>query len=263
MRMFSGVALEFEPRTTFAKVEGKSQLGLFDLLTHVRGFKGAVVKVIIVSMAISLLSLATPILLLVALDIVLPQADLNLLGLLCFGLVVLLLFDAVGRWLRDVIVLRSSLSMQMQVSRGLVGHGFRLPLGFFERRHAGDIVARMDSVEEIKEFATNGMVIAFADSLTSIATIILMFYYSPALTFVVLGTFAAVIVVRFIFFGTVQRHTTESLTAKSEETASLIDGINCVATHKTHNTTSAFAARWYETMFVFANQDFRSRKVLL
>lgn len=261
-RGFSGVVLELEPKMALdAVVSARGGLRLWDVVRQFDGFGAAFSKILVVSLVVGLLTLATPILLQVALDFVLPQADIDLLGVLAIGLCALLLFDAVGRWLRDMIILRSSIGMQLQFSRSLIGHGFRLPLHYFESRHPGDVVTRMESIENVKTFAVDGLVRSLADAVMSILSVALMAYYSPSLTLVVLATLALALSVRLVFFGRVRRHTTESLVAKGDEAAVLLDGLSQVATLKAHNATTAYAGRWFEALSRFAGRDFLAHKV--
>ena len=175
-RHFSGIAMEFERRVDVQTISSASGLTLLDILKSLDGAGTVFSKIAITSLALGLLSLATPILLQIALDFVLPQADVDLLGIIAIGLTILLLFDAAGRWLRNMVVLRGAISFQLQFARSLVGHGFRLPLQYFESRHPGDVVTRLDSINAVKDFAVNGMVQSLADGALSVIAVALMFY---------------------------------------------------------------------------------------
>ncbi len=161
----------------------------------------------------------------VSLDVVIPQVDLDLLQVLAIGLALMMIFEALGRWLRDFVTLRASTLLQLQFTRNVVGHAFRLPLTYFELRHPGDFVARVDSVEHVKTYLVGGLVTAFADSLTSILLIGMMFYYAPPMAFAVLLTLAAVLAMRFLTFPKLNQATAGSLEARSEERGRLLDGL--------------------------------------
>ncbi len=259
-RMFSGIVLEFAPRMDLKQFKAERKLTLIELIRATRGLGGTLWQIALVSAAIALLGLATPVLLQVSLDVVIPQVDLDLLQVLAIGLALMMIFEALGRWLRDFVTLRASTLLQLQFTRNVVGHAFRLPLTYFELRHPGDFVARVDSVEHVKTYLVGGLVTAFADSLTSILLIGMMFYYAPPMAFAVLLTLAAVLAMRFLTFPKLNQATAGSLEARSEERGRLLDGLRRVDSLKAHNGTELFALRWFESFTRFANLDFRARK---
>jgi ATP-binding cassette subfamily B protein RaxB len=258
---FSGVVLELEPRLEMEKIAAKGGLTFWDVLKSTNGFRDAMRRILAVSMAVGVLALATPILLQISLDFVLPQADVDLLGVLTIGLCALLLFEAVGRWLRDVIILRTSVGMQVQFTRSVVGHGFRLPLRYFEARHPGDFVTRLDSIDQVKAFASDGLVRSIADAVVSVLSVALMFYYSTDMTFMVLGTLTLAIGARALYLARTREATNESLAARTDEVSTLLDGLDRIATIKAHNVSGRFEQRWFEKMAKFASRDFLSRKL--
>ena len=255
-RFFSGVALEFMPRVNVEKIIAKSGINVWSIIRSFDGVSPAITKIMVVSFTVSLLSLATPILLQVALDFVLPQADVDLLGMLAISLTILLCFEAGGKWLRDMIILRTSIGLQLQVTRSIVSHAFRLPLPFFESRHPGEMVTRLESIDHVKEFAVNGMIRSIVDSLMSVLVLILMYYYSPSMTSAVIVTLLAALSMRFVFFSRARRYTTESLVARSEETSTLLDGISQVTALKSQNAGRHFENKWFDQLSRFAGQNF-------
>nr|WP_289852099.1 cysteine peptidase family C39 domain-containing protein [Rhizobium sp. SSA_523] len=261
-RHFSGVALEFHSRASFDKIASQTDdLTIWQIIGATTGYKAIFWKIFTVSVAIGILSLSTPILLQISLDFVLPQADVDLLGVLTIGLLALLLFDGVGQWLRDVIILRSSIGMQLQFSRSVVGHGFRLPLTYFEARHAGDFVTRLNSVDQVKAYASDGMIRSFAEAGVSVLSLTLMAYYSTEMTLMVLGTLVLAVGIRMLYMRRTQDATTDALSAKSEEVSVLLDGLNRIQTLKAHNLSERFEQRWFDKLARYAGRDFVSRRL--
>ncbi|KQT59921.1 ABC transporter [Methylobacterium sp. Leaf456] len=259
-RMFSGIVLEFAPRMDIKQFKSERKLTLIELVRATRGLGSTLWQIALVSAAIALLGLATPVLLQVALDVVIPQVDLDLLQVLAAGLALMMVFEALGRWLRDFVTLRASTLLELQFTRNVVGHAFRLPLTYFELRHPGDFVARVDSIDHVKTYLVGGLVTAFADSLTSVLLVGMMFYYAPPMAFATLLTLAAILAMRFLTFPKLNQATAGSLEARSEERGRLLDGLRRVDSLKAHNGTELFALRWFESFTRFANLDFRARK---
>lgn len=258
---FSGVALELEPRVAIEKIVSKDGLSLWDIVKATSSFQSAFWKVFAVSIAVGLLGLATPILLQISLDFVLPQADIDLLAMLAIALCALLLFEGVGNWLRDMVILRTSIGMQVQFSRSVVGHGLRLPLRYFESRHPGDFITRLNSVDQVKAFAADGMVRSLADTSVSVISLALMFYYSVSMAFMVVATLALAVGARTLFLRRTREATTEALTAKTEEVSTLLDGLDRIQIIKAHNVSDRFEQRWFEKLSRYAGRDFIARRI--
>ena len=62
----------------------------------------------------------------------------------------------------------------------------RLPADFFEKRHVGDILSRLGSVQPIQDAITRGVVAAVIDGVMAVLAAVILFFYSPMLALVVL-----------------------------------------------------------------------------
>ena len=57
-------------------------------------------------------------------------------------------------------------------------HLMRLPAEFFEKRHIGDIMSRVGSVQPIQDAITRGVVASIIDGLMAIVAAAILFFYS-------------------------------------------------------------------------------------
>lgn len=260
-RLFSGVALDFSRRLDFAVIKGGKPFSLWKVLHACRGLKDTLGYIAVTSIATTLFSLGTPIFLQSAVDVVIPQFDLDLLTVVVIGLCLFMSFEAVSRWLRELVTLRAATAFQIDFTRNVVGHTFRLPLRFFEARHPGDFLTRLGSIEQIKTFLVTGFVSSVADGAMSFIVVIMMFYYSTTMALVSIGTLVAAMVVRVLTFSRVSQVTLASLEAQSEEQGRLLDGLRQVATLKAHNSTEHLTAKWSESFLRFANASVAARKL--
>jgi ATP-binding cassette subfamily B protein RaxB len=260
-RHFSGVALEFEPRVDFSSVKAKDNSVFWEVFRSCRGLEHVIAIITVLSFAASLFSLATPILLEIALDVVIPQFDLDLLTIVMLGLGLFMSFEALSRWLRDVVTARAATMFEIHFTRNIIGHAFRLPLRYFEARHTGDFVTRLSSIDHIKTFIVSGFIDTIADGVMSFMVVLLMFYYSPSMAFVSILTLAAAIVLRLVTYPKIAMRTLETLEARSEEQALLLDGLRRIDSLKAHNTAEFFGLKWFENFARFANKSYASKKL--
>jgi ATP-binding cassette subfamily B protein RaxB len=260
-RHFGGVALEFERRIDFKAVKAERKSLFWSVYRCCRGIEHTIGMIAVLSFAATLFTLATPVFLQTAIDTVIPQYDLDLLTVVIVGLILFSAFEAVSRWLRDVITLRAATMFEIHFTRNIVGHALRLPLGFFEARHPGDFVTRLNSVDHIKTFLVTGFVSSIADGTMTVLLIGMMYYYSPTMTAASLATLVAAILVRFATYPEIARSTAQSLESRSEEQARLLDGLGQIAALKVSNSGSFFALKWLESFTRFANFSYRSKKL--
>lgn len=260
-RHFAGVALEFEPRIDFKAVKASRKSLFWSVYRSCRGIEHTVGLIAIMSLAATLFALATPIFLQTAIDTVIPQYDLDLLTVVIIGLLLFTAFEAVSRWLRDLITLRAATMFEIHFTRNIIGHAMRLPVGFFETRHPGDFVTRLTSIDQIKTFLVTGFVSSIADGIMSVLLVGMMYYYAPAMAGVSVLTLLVAVLVRFATYPEIARATTLSLESRSEEQARLLDGLAQIAALKVSNTGSFFALKWLESFTRFANFSYRSKKL--
>ena len=262
-RHFSGIALEFEPRVDFEAIKEEKKSTLWAVFRACRGIEHTVAIVTVLSFSANLFGLATPVLLQVALDTVIPEFDLDLLTVVCVGMALFASFDALARWLRDLVALRAATLFEIYFTRNIVGHAFRLPLAFFEARHPGDFITRLTSVDHIKTFLIGGFVGSVADGAMSVMMVVLMFYYSTEMATVSVATLVLAVLLRLATYPKIAHQTLATLEARSEEQGRLLDGVKVIGTLKVHNTGEFFGLKWFDSFTRFANTSFRAKKLTI
>ncbi|MGQ7329844.1 ABC transporter transmembrane domain-containing protein, partial [Streptococcus suis] len=87
-------------------------------------------------------------------------------------------------------------AFSFQIINNLYRHLVSLPLGWFEKRHVGDIISRFGSTQPITDFVSQGMVSAIIDGAMAFITLALMFVYSPMLAGVALAAWVLYVVLK-------------------------------------------------------------------
>src|SRR6185503_14068243 len=106
--------------------------------------------------------------------------------------------NGVVKALRSWVVLTLGQSLSYQLGGNVVRHLLRLPLGFFERRHVGDLLSRIGSISPIQSILSQGLVNVLIDSFLAITTLVVMILISPVLTGIVAATTGLYIVYGFL-----------------------------------------------------------------
>lgn len=185
-RHFTGVALELEPGQEFTPDARREAVSLRKLTGPVRGFWRALALLLTLSLALQVFVLATPFYMQWVVDQVLVSADASLLTVLGIGFAMLVVIQVAVSVLRGWTVVYLSARFGLQWMANVFAHLLRLPLDYFEKRHLGDIVSRIGSVQRIQQTITTNFVEAVVDGLMALATLAMMLAYSPSLVVVTL-----------------------------------------------------------------------------
>ncbi|HEX5461028.1 MAG TPA: peptidase domain-containing ABC transporter [Steroidobacteraceae bacterium] len=241
---FSGVALELWPAASFKSGKDRTRVSLRALAGDVSGLKRALAQIFALSLSLEVLVLVGPFYLQCVLDKVLPGKDAGLMVSLGVGFIMLTVFQVLVTSLRSWSVTWLSASLSIQWSGNLFGHLIRLPLAFFEKRHAGDIVSRFNSVQTIQHTVTNQSVEAILEGLMSALILALMWYYSIVLTGLAAAGFVLYGVLRWSLFGPIRRTAAEQIGALARQETDLLESIRGILPLKLANQEGLRRARY-------------------
>jgi ATP-binding cassette, subfamily B, bacterial HlyB/CyaB len=154
--------------------------------------------VLIASLAIQLVGLATPLFTQVIIDKVVVHQTESTLIVLGVALVMFMLFTSGMTWLRQYLVLHTGNRIDAVLGSQVFRHLLRLPLPYFEQRPTGTLVARLQGVETIREFVSGAAVTLVLDFPFLLIFLAVMFAYSWQLSLIAVGLLALIALVSFL-----------------------------------------------------------------
>jgi len=149
--------------------------------------------VLLASLAIQLLALATPLFTQVIIDKVVVHHSESTLIVIGIGLAVFMVFSALLSWVRQYLVLHTGNRVDVVLGSAVFEHLFHLPPRYFEQRPTGVIAARLNGVETIREFVAGAAVTLLLDLPFLFIFVAIMFYYSVGLTLIALAILAVIV----------------------------------------------------------------------
>jgi ATP-binding cassette, subfamily B, bacterial HlyB/CyaB len=149
--------------------------------------------VLLASLFIQLVGLATPIGTQVIIDKVVVHQTMSTLAVIALGLAMFLLFNAAMTWLRQYLVLHTGNRVDAVLGSQVLRHLLRLQLPYFSYRPTGTLVARVQAVETIREFTAGAAVCLILDAPFLIVFLAIMFAYSWQLTLIALVMLALIV----------------------------------------------------------------------
>ena len=246
-RQWTGVALDLLKSESFKPKIERRQLGITQLWSSMQGFWQTIRQVVLLSLVLQLVVLATPFFLQISIDTVFPAFDEDLLLMLALGFGGLTVINFMASWLRSLILVTLSNSLSYQVIVNLFRHLMRLPLDYFEKRHVGDIISRFGSTQPISQLVSQGMIAAFIDGLMALLTLGLMFIYSGVLAGVALAALAIYVVLRLAFLQALRLRNLDVITTAARENTNFIESVRGIAAIKAFGQEGNRQRLWQKT----------------
>lgn len=165
-----------------------------ELLRHKRIWR----DVLLASLSIQLVGLATPVFTQVIIDKVVVHQTQSTLVVIGVALILFMLFTSAMSWLRQYLVLHTGNRIDAVLGSQVFRHLLRLPLPFFENRTTGVLVARLHGVETIREFVSGAAVSLILDFPFLLIFLAVMFWYSWQLSLIAVALLGAIGLISFL-----------------------------------------------------------------
>ncbi|KAB0635190.1 ABC transporter [Burkholderia stagnalis] len=252
---FTGIALELMPSPSFTRTKARESISMAKLVGSVTGIRAAFAQVLLLSAALEVFGIVTPFYMQWVMDQVLVSADADLLTLLAVGFLLVVLFQHAVSALRSWVVTWFSSLLGVQWTANVCSHLFRLPMTYFEQRHIGDVVSRFGAINTIQSTLTTQFVGALLDGVMAIVTLAMLFVYSPTLTWLVLGLFAAYALIRWIAYRPFRQANEEQIVYAARAESNLLESIRGVQAIKLANKQEARVATYANAVVERTNKD--------
>lgn len=198
----SGYLLECAPTPDMPRLQQRSRVPA--ALQRVRALNpqlhAQIAKVMFVALGSEFAILAMPYLGTLVLDDVVAADNLTLLNVLILTFSCLFAIGALSQYVQRYLVELLHGLVRINMTEGLIARLLRNPMGYFEKRHVGDLFARVKAQDEISVYATRTLIALGIDLIVGTLALGLMLVQSRLLTGVALAVFLLYVVVSFALF---------------------------------------------------------------
>ena len=215
-------------------------------------------EVLLASFFLQLFALITPLFFQVIIDKVLVHRGLTTLDVLAIGLLAVSLFDVVLGGLRAYLFSHTTNRIDVELGAKLFKHLVSLPLSYFEARRVGDSVARVRELENIRNFLTGSTVTVVIDLFFAIVFLVVMYFYSPILTWVVMGTIPFYIFLSAYITPIFRKRLREKFERGAENQAFLVESVSGVETIKALAVEPQMQRKWEDQLAGYVRSAFKS-----
>lgn len=201
-------------------------------------------EVLLLSLALQLLGLATPIITQYIIDKVMVFGSRNALDVMAIALLGVAIFEAILGILRLFIFTHTANRLDLSLSSQLFRQLMRLPLTYFESRRVGDTVARAQELENIRSFLTGTALTVILDSIFSVVYLVIMFAYSFTLTWVALAVIPLFVVLNLVATPILRHWLNETFNRGADNQSFLVETVTGIHAVKAHAAERKSRRRW-------------------
>lgn len=192
------------------------------LLPHKRILRDLFIGALI----IQLFGIVTPIIIQNILDRVVVHQNISLLNMMMIGLIVITIFAQLTEYLSVYLSLFMTRKMDFDMMSKFCLHVFSLPIDFFAKRKTGDIVARFQENETVRQFMTDSSISVILNAMMSMVYIIVMFQYNIKLTCIVLALIIPLILVTLLATPKYKKFARQVFYSETEAESHLLESLN-------------------------------------
>src|ERR1700730_15059309 len=214
-------------------------------------------EVLVASFFLQLFALVTPLFFQVVTDKVLVHRGYTTLDVLVIGLLAVSAFETVLGALRTYVFAHTTNRIDVELGSALFRHLVPLPIAYFEVRRAGDSVARVRELENIRNFLTSSALTLVIDLLFTVVFLAVMFTYSSSLTYIVIGSLPLYIAISAGATPVFRRRLEEKFERGAENQAFLVESVTGMETLKAMAVEPQMQRRWEEQLAAYVQSSFR------
>jgi ATP-binding cassette, subfamily B, bacterial HlyB/CyaB len=257
--VWSGGLILMTRRGSLLHLARRFDIGWF--LSAIHKYRRMFVEVLVASLFLQIFALVSPLIFQVVIDKVLVHQSLSTLDVLMMGSVIIVTFEFVLSTLRTYIFSHTTNRVDVELGARLFRHLLALPLAYFQARRAGDSVARVRELENIRNFLTSSALTLVVDLLFTFVFFAIMFLYSPVLAFMVLGSLPLYAAISAGAAPLFRARLDEKFRLGAENQAFLVETLSGVETLKAMAVEPQMQRRWEEQLAGYVHASFNVLKL--
>lgn len=220
--------------------------------------KRTLIHILTASLFVHLLALATPIFMQVIIDKVLVHESASTLMVISVSLALLGLFHAMLQYLRSYAINHMTSRLDVELSSRVFSHLLKLPMAYYERSAAGQIVARVREIDRIRAFLTGQATTVALDILFAVGFLLFLTAYSLRLTLIVVISIPIYVLVGALIRPQLRSRMKQRFAKDAQSQQFLVECVVGTHTVKSNAIEPLTQTQWDEKRIGFAEQAFHA-----
>lgn len=255
--------LEPDPVRFFEQTDEKENIGgIGRFLRRVLPYRNLLWQTFILNIFLGLLSLASPFLMQILTDDVLVRGDTDLLGSLAIAVGIMYLISSFLTLAQSNLIAHFSQRLQLGLIFDFGRQILGLPLTYYESRRSGEIISRLEDIQQINQLISHGVVNLPSQFFIALISLSFMLLYSVKLT-IIAGFIAILMTISTIaFLPSLQQKIRNVLILSAENQGVLVETFKGAITMKTTASAPQFWEEFQHRYSRLANITFRTIQII-
>jgi ATP-binding cassette, subfamily B, bacterial HlyB/CyaB len=228
-----------------------------ELLRHKKVWR----DVLLASLALQLVALATPLFTQAIIDKVVVHRTQSTLVAIGIAMAIFTVFNALMSWGRQYLVLHTGNRVDAVLGAAVWEHLLKLPTRYFEHRPTGVVAARLHAVETIREFVSGAAVSLILDLPFLLICLGVMLYYSVPLTALAVGILLIIAIASFLMAPVFQKQLNEQFLLGARNQAFVTEHIAGFETVKTLQMEPQLRQRYSGYLATLLSSSFKTKQI--
>ncbi|CUW46144.1 peptidase domain-containing ABC transporter [Novacetimonas hansenii] len=203
------------------------------LARMVMGERSLLRNIILASMVISILAIFPPLIVMQVIDRVVNYHSMATLISISGLVIVMSFYETLLTYGRRELTLVISTRLDTKISLTVFDRLLALPLEFFERAQAGNIIGRVSAIYKVRQFMTGRLLSTFLDLFTLVVILPLLFWLSATLAWMTIAAAGAIGLVVVIGMAPMGRLVGRQVNAEMARNAVMYETVSGIRTIKT------------------------------
>jgi subfamily B ATP-binding cassette protein HlyB/CyaB len=261
-QLFAGEWIEATPSVNLADhnkgetAANQEAFGIAWFWQSLQKYKQLMGEVLLASLFVQIIALITPLIFQVVIDKVLTNRTLSTLDVMVVALLGVSIFEVALGAMRHYLLSHTTNRVDVELGAKLFKHLLHLPLSYFESRRSGDTVARVRELDNARNFLTGQALTSWLDLLFAIVYLGVMFYYSVALTMVVIAALPVFFGASAVITPLLRKKLEDKFALGAENQAYLVETVTSMETLKSHAVEPQWQREWEKRLASYVNTSF-------
>ncbi|QEY32410.1 ATP-binding cassette domain-containing protein [Synechococcus sp. RSCCF101] len=249
------------PAETAAEDERASRFDLAWFWEALAPYRPQMALVLLAGFVAKVLELVFPLSIFQILDVVVGGNNPALLRPIVLVLAVVLVVLSILNWLKAMLLADLSDRIDTRLGSQVVGHLFRLPLKFFDRRTVGDLSSRFSDLTKVRKFLTETALSTVLDLVMIPIVALVLFLISPPLALLILLQVPLLLMLNRVTGLPSKRLLTRRNQAWGRAQGFLVETLTAIRTVKSQNFATQARWQWLDRYRLYTAVDFRYGKL--
>lgn len=255
---WNGTCLVFSPGADMAQMTAQSPWVRF--ASYLSPFKNIIGHLILATLVIEVLGVAPPIIVQNILDRVLVHHSVELLNVLIIGFILVHLFSQLTTIMRGFLAAFLARNLDFTMISQFFKHTLSLPMGFFDKRRTGDIFARFQENDTVRNFLTESTISTILNVLMVFIYFIVLFMYNVKMTLLLIAFVIPICILTLAITPKIKDYARRDFEASTDAEAVLMETISGAETVKAMGLERSMRMRWERKYTKALDVQYRAQK---